>query len=335
MREQDIDVEVITTDPSGKLLQDEKIDEIRVRRFRSFAPQGAYYFSYKLYRYLDKHSSDYDIIHAHSYHSLTSLISALASKNNFVFTPHYHGTGHTTFRQLLHVPYRMFGKVIFRKANLVICVSNFERSVILKNFKESVSKIVIIPNGLMLQESDIIKMKKTNAKKKILCVSRLEKYKRIDRIISALPYLPAEVMLRIVGSGPDRDRLENIAMRLKVQHRVTFLGNITREHLLKEYSEANAFVLLSEHESYGISVAEALAFRVPCVVSNSSALAEFVDNKNCFGVDNPEDLLKLSKVICQALNSSVSEVKFLSWKEVSEITLNAYRMIKRNSPELD
>jgi glycosyltransferase involved in cell wall biosynthesis len=121
------EVEILTTDSSGSLEKEEIINGVRVRRFKSWAPNESYHFSEGLRRYLLKNSRHFDIVHAHSYAGLPALYAANAKdKNKMVFTAHYHGTGHTRFRSLLHVPYRFWGKSIFEKADHVICVSEIE-----------------------------------------------------------------------------------------------------------------------------------------------------------------------------------------------------------------
>src|SRR5487761_482928 len=73
MKSHDVDIEILTTDPSGKLPTVSFVNGIKVRRFPSFAPGEAYYFSPKLNNFLRKHSGEYDIVHGHSYHSFPAL----------------------------------------------------------------------------------------------------------------------------------------------------------------------------------------------------------------------------------------------------------------------
>lgn len=175
------DVEVLTTDPGGKLPKVEEIDGLTVRRFKSLAPSEAYYFSPELYDYLKKNSSDYDVVHAHNYHAFPALFAALTKgKNKLIFTPHYHGSGHSFFRNVLHKPYKIFGRKIFKRADAIVCVSNYEKNLVLKNFKVAEDRTYVIPNGINLDEfKDIEKIKrnKESWKKTILYVGRVEKYK--------------------------------------------------------------------------------------------------------------------------------------------------------------
>ena len=115
------EVTVLTTDPTGNLPVNENVNNVKILRFKSWAPKGAYYISNELNNYLKMNLKDFDIVHAHNYHSLPALYAAKAKDvHKLIFTPHYHGTGSTFFRKILHLPYRYLGKTIFKKANKVV-----------------------------------------------------------------------------------------------------------------------------------------------------------------------------------------------------------------------
>lgn len=286
------DVEVITTDPSGKLEKRDTINGVKILRFRSFAPGNAYYFAPQIYFYLKKHN--FDVIHAHSYHALPALFAALGKRGRrFVFTPHYHRSGHTAFRNLLHKPYRLFGKVIFSRSDSVICVSEYEKRLVEADFRVE-GKTVKIPNGVNLKEFEHLRNsqkgkgveKKRGKEKTLLYVGRLEEYKGVQYIIQSLPELK-DFRLRVVGKGPYEEELRNMAKSMEVEERVEWLKDLSRKELLECYADADIFLMLSSHEAYGITVAEALATGTPCVVAKGSALEEFVDGENCVGIENP------------------------------------------------
>ena len=324
------EVEVLTTDPSRKLPKEEVINGVRIKRFNSWAPGEAYYFSISLKKYLMKNSNKYNIVHAHSYHAFPALYAAKAkSKNKLIFTPHYHGSGHTLFRSILHIFYKFVGGKIFNVADHIICVSNYERQLILKDFRIDEEKITVIPNGINPEEFKAIKERRKNysVSKTILYVGRIEKYKGVEHLIKVLPMLDENIYLEIIGRGPYKKSLIKLADKLGVRERVKFYQDLPRKELLKRYAKADLFITLSAHEAFGISVAEALASGTPCIVANTSALKEWVDNEKCFGINYPIDIGKLAMMISKVIGKRISMVKLLNWDEVADKLMKLYYQI--------
>jgi glycosyltransferase involved in cell wall biosynthesis len=263
-------------------------------------------------------------VHAHNYHAFPALYAAQAKgRNRLVFTPHYHGTGHTFLNSLLHIPYKALGKRILEKADRIICVSHHEKSLIARNFRIDEEKVVVIPNGVDLEEfKDLEKRKKDY--RSILYVGRLEKYKGTAYLIRVMPKLGNNVVLEIVGKGSCKDSLVKLARKLGVDDRVKFFQDLSRNELLQKYADADVFVLLSKHEAYGISVAEALASRVPCIVANTSALKEWVDRKNSFGIDYPINLDELATLVNNVMGKDVGKLRIPDWNEITEKLVNLY-----------
>ncbi len=328
------DVEVICTDPSGCLKKHEIINDVSITRFRSYAPWDAYYFAPQIYFYIRDHG--FDLMHVHSYHALPALFAVMAKNSRrLIFTPHYHRRGHTLIRNLLHKPYRIIGGKIFEKADKVICVSEYEKRMIISDFNIQTDKIEKIPNGLDLKEFTNLKYdkKSTGDRKTILYVGRLEQYKGIHHIIKALPLLD-KYNLDVVGKGPYENNLQKLAKELSVMERINWYKNLTSEEMLDRYVSADMFIMLSKYEAYGITVAEALAAGTPCIVSMGSALEEFVDGKQCAGIDEPITNEKLIKAIMQMGESGIKnnmELKnlpVLDWDDVTGKLIEVYNSIK-------
>jgi glycosyltransferase involved in cell wall biosynthesis len=320
-----IHVEVLTTDPKGDQSSSEEINGVTIRRFKSWAPSESYYFSNELYDYLRKNAKNYDIIHAHSYHAFPSLyVSWSKGDTIFMFTPHYHGEGHTPLRKLLHKPYYPIGSGIFKKADKVISVSEYEKRLILKDFNLDESMIEIIPNGINKEE-----FKNLNRREKdhrtLLSVTRLEEYKGVQHLIRVLPQLEEDITLEIIGKGSFQSNLLSIVKDLGLQKRVTIESGINRKELLQKYVDADLFALLSRNEAYGITVAEALAANTPCIVANSTALTDWVDDENCFGINLPIQLPELSALIRKTMGKKVSGVKILDWNDITDTMIKLYR----------
>lgn len=319
------DVQILTTDPSGSLPKQEVINHVKITRFPSWAPNEAYFFSSKLKRYLKENSASFDLVHAHNYGAFPALYAAQAkTKNKLFFTPHYHGTGHTLLRSLFHKPYKLWGRKIFEKANRVICVSRFEMELIVKNFGNFEGKLVLVPNGLNLDDFHKLEREKKETKT-VLTVGRLERYKGIQYLIQVLPRLSKDTVLEVVGKGPYKNALVEIANKMGVLNRVSFYEDLPRDELLQKYVDADVFALLSKHEAYGMTVAEALSSGTPCMVANTSALTEWVDDQNCYGIDYPIDQNQLKNLIEELVGHRVSKIPtILDWEKVTEKILNVY-----------
>lgn len=321
------DIEVLTTDPSGMLSKEEVINDVSIRRFKSWAPHEAYYFSRGLKKYLTKNSNNYDLVHAHNYGVLPALY-AMQTKgdNKLVFSPFFHGKGHTFFRNLLHMPYKYVGRKIFEKADSIVCVSNHEKNLVIKNFNIDQAKIVTIPIGLNLKEFKGLKRKEGD-NKVILYVGRLEEYKGVHYLINVLPELSEDIILEIVGKGPYKTNLLSLIKQLNLGTRVRFYQDLPRNELLQKYANANLFVMLSKHESYGISVAEALTSRTPCIVADTSALREWINGENCFGIKYPLNNRELVDLINNTIGKTVSKINIYDWNDTTEELMKIYNSL--------
>jgi glycosyltransferase involved in cell wall biosynthesis len=323
-------IDVLTTDPTGKLPKCEEINGVVVKRFKSFAPHESYHFSIALRKFLLKNTEEYQIIHAHSYHTFTTMYAMEAKKNNkLIFTPRYHGGGHTFFRDLLHVPYKFVGKRIMRDADRIICLSNYEKGLLLSNFHADENKVIVIPNGVIPGKVDVQKnlARENGSQKRILSVSRIEKYKGIQHVIYSLSKINDDVHLDIVGKGPYKKNLINLVKSLSYEKKISFYEDLTREELDILRSQASVFVLLSQHEAFGNAVAEALASTIPCIVANISALQEWVDNRTCYGIDYPIDISKLASMIKMVVNKKIEPIKLQTWDECSEKVSSLYKSV--------
>jgi glycosyltransferase involved in cell wall biosynthesis len=282
-----------------------------------------------LRKYLADYSERYDVVHAHSYHALPALYAAQSKRNNkMIFTSHYHGSGHSWFRKLLHVPYKYFGNRILQKADRIICVSKYEKTLLRSRFNVDENRVFVIPNGVSLEEFRFPK-EKDEENRVILYVGRLEKYKGIHYLIKVLKKLDYDVILEIVGKGPYKKKLVALAEKQGVTDRVKFHEDLPRQDLLRKYASADLFVLLSEYEAYSISVAEALASRTPCIVANKSSLTEWVDDENCFGLDYPIDIDGLARLTCAVIGKEVGAVTLPDWNDVSRKVAEVYRACQK------
>lgn len=324
-------VEVVTTDPTGMLPGHETINNVKIVRFKSFAPDDAYYFPPGIYSYLK--SVECDLIHAHNYHAFPALIACMArNSQKLILSPYYHGKGHTFFRNLLFKLYnRVFGTYFFHKADMIVSPSDFEAEMLIRDFKLDRHKFLTIAPGVDDALFNLSGSKNPEKNHSILFVGRIEEYKGLQYVIEAMEYISGidehGFILNVVGSGPYKDRLQKMAEKRKVK--IIWHGKTSKEQLYQQYREADLLVLLSGFETFGIVVAEALASKVPALVVKNSALGEFVDDKVCFSVEDPADKKELGDKILEICNmqidfSGLSDRKVRSWDKVVDEYERAY-----------
>ena len=268
-----IPVEVLTTDPTGRLPRLERRDGVLIRRFPTLGGDGVFFVSPHLARWAWGQAGRYRLVHAHSYHTLVPLAAGSGARRAgvpLVITAHYHGGGHTRLRNLLHIPYRPVAGRILHAADSVIAVSDAEAGWLTRDFGDL--PIHVLPSGVGLPDRDPAAPAPTPPPREptevtILSVGRLEAYKGVERTVAALPHLPTAARLVVIGTGPAADAIAATADRLGVRDRVRLLGRVSTDELESWYNAADVFVTLSADEAFGMTVLEAAAAGAPVVAS--------------------------------------------------------------------
>jgi glycosyltransferase involved in cell wall biosynthesis len=111
----------------------------------------------------------------------------------------------------------------------------------------------------------------------IVGAGRLVSWKGWALALEAISTIDKRYTFHLFGDGPDRTRLERRSRRLGIDDRVYFHGNVSRERLLHNVSEAHAFLFPSFHDTSPWAVAEALTLGCPVV---------------CLDLGGPKELLR-------------------------------------------
>ena len=310
---------------------------IHILRFPLTVGLMHYPFSRDLFRYLLEHAADFDVVHSHNYHTIVGQ-AAIRSRRPFVFTPHYHGTGHTGFRTMLHHVYRPIGARQFEAANAIICVSEAERGLVVRDFPRTNQKIRVIPNGTDTRIGAARQRRETSGEHIVLAVGRLQRYKNIDLVINAFHALSHHATLVIVGEGPERPRLEQLAR--SVDHRgrfVHFTGRITDQELDGLFARAEVITSASAHEAFGLFIAEGLVAGAHVVASDIPAhqeIARMAGPHAPVTLVNPRDTRQFAAALAAALDEgpvSADSVKLPSWDYVVNRTRELYTQVSTGS----
>jgi glycosyltransferase involved in cell wall biosynthesis len=104
-----------------------------------------------------------------------------------------------------------------------------------------------------------------------LTASRMVPYKRIDLVVHAFTQMPSK-KLKVIGEGPDFDKIKNIA---KGHANIEMLGFQSNEVLIQNMQKAKAFVFAAE-EDFGIIPVEAQACGTPVIAYGKGGCLETV-----------------------------------------------------------
>ena len=142
----------------------------------------------------------------------------------------------------------------------------------------------------------------------ILSVGSIEARKNILLVVKALPYLPDDVKLVIVGRHtPYTDEVSTYAEKEHLSHRIRIMHGVSDEALPKLYAEAEAFVYPSRYEGFGIPIIEAISCGLPVVACTGSCLEE-AGGPDSLYVD-PDDAQAMAQAIRQVLRGAEGREK--------------------------
>lgn len=320
------EVTVLTQTDDASWPSMETIDGVLVRRFSVPLRSRHFAVSPALLRTLIAERGSWDIVHAHGYHSVAPLLAATSLARPLVFTPHYHGTGHSALRKALHVPYRHIGSRIVASSSAIVCVSEAEHLLFSSHFPAAEAKIRVIPNGVDLERL-LAATPRTTDRRMIMSAGRLESYKNVELTIRAVGHLNDEYHLTVTGDGPDRVRLEAITEQLGLRNKVSFLGRIGSEDLYRWFRSAPVYVSMSTNEAMPVTILEVLACGSRAVVSDIPAHR---DMKARFGdllsvVPLTATIPELAAEIEMAARAEPDRPPMVpTWKAVAEATRGIY-----------
>lgn len=322
---------IIITTNTLNLPETEEYNGIKIIRINPELENLFYGLNLGIYKYFKRNWKDLnpDIVHIHGYHGISSLeiiylIRKLDENIPIVFSPYLDTFRSTYAGKYLWNIFNHFGKKSFEKSTKIVSCSNYEKFN-LERLNVYPQKISVIPLGIDKNEIFHGKYVKKGPFK-LIYSGFLVKRKGVHFILESLYSLIYElgftdVVLVIVGDGPEKKNLLNLSKKLKLDKYVIWKSFLDRKEFINEIAKSDLFMLLSESEAYGITIAETLSLGTPCIVTNKTALSEFLDEPGCFGVDFPPNPKKVASLIFE-LNKKDVKVgpfsrKIRSWEEVS------------------
>lgn len=230
----------------------------------------------------------YDVVHVHWAvpHALFGRTAAVASRAALVTT--FYGAELRWARS--RIPgMRALLKMAARRSVRVVAISNHTAAEVqeLTGIRPEV-----IPYGIGLSPAEWSSRASGSIEGKagqdftVLFVGRLVERKGVDVLLRAAARLRERYRLRVVvvGEGPERNHLEDLARQLGLEQLVEFRGRVTDEELARCYGSASVFVLPAvvdrrgETEGLGVVLLEAMSYGVPVVATRVGGIPDIVED---------------------------------------------------------
>lgn len=295
-----VDLKVIVAN-SGQRTTSDQIADVKVTRVGKLFDLQAAPVCPDLVRQI--HRAKAYIVHIH-WPNPTAVLAYLLSghKGRLIITYH---SDIVRQRMLANAFMPVLRRALKRAAAIIVTSPNYiDGSDVLPEFR---SRCRVIPLGVSVDyfdECDPAAVKKIRARygpRIVLGVGRLVYYKGFEYLIRAMEQVNGHLLL--IGRGPLREILEQLALDLKVSERVTFLSEV--EDVRPYYHAADVFALSSvmRSEAFGIVQLEAMACAKPVVNTNLNSGVTFVspDRVSGFTVP-PADATALGQALNQILD---------------------------------
>lgn len=200
-------------------------------------------------------------------------------------------TGTYTVKRRLHSwALRRLELRCLSKADIIVVLSEYSRSLVASLLPASSSKVHVIPGGTKIGSS--LELPSDTRSKEIVTVRRLEWRMGIDILLDA--FARSELAsdgwsVRIVGDGAEKHTLQRLAKSLGIESEVEFTGRVSEEQKAEILKGARFFVLPTRaHEGFGLATVEAMASGVIPIVTSVGASPEIVGRLNPLLICSPD-----------------------------------------------
>lgn len=250
-----------------------------------------------------------DIIHAHNFFFGGFIAEAIKEKYgiDFIITEHS-----STFDRG-YIPSKLNNTI------LQCALSSLQVTAVSQNFAKNLKNrlsidIKVLPNIVdeyfFSLETQNISISETDSFT-FLNIATMNENKNQSLLIKAFAnkFKNSNCLLRLGGSGPDKNKLVNLVKSLNIESQVKFLGKLSQKEVKKEMLNANCFLLSSNYETFGVVLIEALACRTPVISTKCGGPEDIVNEKN--GI-----LVEIGNI------KEFANAMFLIYKNINSFDLN-------------
>ena len=255
-----------------------------------------------------------NVLHCHQYTPyIYGLFSSIFTPAKAIFTEH--GRFYPDRRRMKRI---FFNPILARLTPSITSISSATKEALVRYENIPGNRVRVIYNGI--EDSNHTRLKSASDVKRswgigergfvLGTVARLDSIKNHPLMIRALKRILEkypETFLIIVGDGPERKGLEELTSELGIEGQVIFTGFQEDTHLF--YGIMDIFLLTSFSEGTAMTLLEAMAAGLPCIVTNVGGNPEIVKGGETGFIIPREDEEALSDKICTVLGDNALRKK--------------------------
>ncbi|MDA7601971.1 glycosyltransferase family 4 protein [Gammaproteobacteria bacterium] len=256
-----------------------------------------------------------------------------------VFTLHNttpnHGDDSLT-NDLIQFGFRSF----LQKTSSIILHTDYSKEIFCLEYPDFLNKVSLVPHGLLtFPTSDKIKKFQFSFSSDLVLLffGNIEKYKGLDVLIKAMPYLKNESVELLIAGRPNIpiEPFIKLSEDLNISDLITWYPSFIDEDDVSEIFDNGDLVILPHlHIDQSGVLMSAINFEKPIIASDTGGFSEIIENDKHGYLFKPGDHEDLASQLLKVINNDT--VKYMSqevsalrknwktWQEIAEVTLDIY-----------
>lgn len=238
-----------------------------------------------------------DLIHAHVCYKAGYIAQQISRKFNvpYILTEHM-----GPFPQKYHLDKK--GSLLpsikesIEKADTLIAVSS-DLSEVMRSYGIA-NDIEVIPN--FIDHISTSKQKISGDKFSFITISGMSLGKGMKELLYGISIaLRSDTKLHftMVGGGPDLDYLKSLSVELNISKNITWTGMVAKKHVSSYLANAQAHILVSHYDSFGVAYIEAMAHGLPSIAAALGGPRDIIDEQTGVLIDQVEPELIADQIL--------------------------------------
>lgn len=289
---------------------------------RGLVSQWLFHGSSLFSKYVATHGRP-DVIHAHSALNAGVLALHLSQRARIPYILTEHSSG---FVRDLYSSFELkLAHNVYASASTRIAVSSHFANTLCEKFKRD---FVVLPN-IVDDRFFSVESKNVDATSEFtfINVSALIPIKRQDLLISAMDECKRrghkEFRLTLVGDGPERSRLASMIRRLGLETQIQLIGSVTRDAMPRILAMHRCYVLSSDYETFGVSLAEAMATGLGCIATRCGGPEDILYRGRLGQLVERNDPVALAEAMISFRNTNFDPTKSSKQRDTAKAMFGA------------